>query len=124
MRQVKQGEWVQPIRRGYLLKCCDCGLVHQLNFRLVKHGRGFCIQFQAFRKSGDDKEKEMNEDQEAISKACWVIKERTKHWPTDVAFEVAMTTLLNIANATYADDRNAQDVARDGLDALEEAVKP
>lgn len=45
----KDGEWVQPIRRGYLMKCCDCGLVHRLNFRLVKTGRGQKIQFQAFR---------------------------------------------------------------------------
>jgi hypothetical protein len=43
------GEWVQPRRRGYYMKCCDCGLVHRLNFRLVRHGRGRKIQFQAFR---------------------------------------------------------------------------
>lgn len=42
---VKAGEWVQPVRRGYRMACCDCGLVHILNFR-VKDGR---IQFQAFR---------------------------------------------------------------------------
>lgn len=47
--QVKDGQWVQPIRRGYRMKCCDCGLVHILNFRLVKTTRGNFIQFQAFR---------------------------------------------------------------------------
>lgn len=41
----KAGEWVQPVRRGYQLECCDCGLVHRLNFR-VYHGR---VQFQAWR---------------------------------------------------------------------------
>ena len=46
---VEAGEWVQPIRRGYRMMCCDCGLVHRLNFRLVKWGRGRKIQFQAFR---------------------------------------------------------------------------
>ena len=42
---VQAGEWIQPIRRGYKMSCCDCGLVHVLNFRLRK-GR---IQLQAFR---------------------------------------------------------------------------
>ena len=30
--------WVQPIRRGYKLACCDCGLVHTTDFR-VRDGR-------------------------------------------------------------------------------------
>lgn len=41
----KAGEWVQPVRRGYRLACCDCGLVHTMDFRVVK-GR---IQFRAYR---------------------------------------------------------------------------
>ncbi len=49
-RQVEAGEWVQPIRRGYKLVCCDCDLVHTVNFRLAKKSNGACfIQFQAFR---------------------------------------------------------------------------
>lgn len=48
-KQVKSGEWQQPIRRGYLMACCDCGLVHRLNFRLAKRGPRNYIQFQAFR---------------------------------------------------------------------------
>ncbi len=39
------GEWVQPYKRNYLLKCCDCGLTHRLNFRIRKQR----IEFQAFR---------------------------------------------------------------------------
>lgn len=39
------GEWVQPVRRGYKLRCCDCGLVHRMDFRL-RSGR---IQFRAWR---------------------------------------------------------------------------
>ena len=48
---VKSGEWVQPKRRGYLMQCCDCGLIHRLNFRLIesKDGKRHWIQFQAFR---------------------------------------------------------------------------
>jgi hypothetical protein len=39
------GEWVQPVGRGYKMACCDCGLVHKLDFR-TRNGR---IQFRAFR---------------------------------------------------------------------------
>lgn len=36
--EPKAGEWQQPIRRGYKLCCCDCGLVHTMDFK-VKNGR-------------------------------------------------------------------------------------
>ena len=36
--QVTDGETVFPARRGYRMMCCDCGLVHRVNFRLVPHG--------------------------------------------------------------------------------------
>lgn len=26
-------EWVMPIPKGYLMKCCDCGLVHEMQFK-------------------------------------------------------------------------------------------
>jgi len=26
--------WVQPIEQGYKMACCDCGLVHQMDFRI------------------------------------------------------------------------------------------
>lgn len=42
-RPVRDGEWVQLVRRGYWVACCDCGLVQRLNFRL-RTGR---IQFQS-----------------------------------------------------------------------------
>lgn len=44
-QKPEAGEWVQPIRRGYKLACCDCGLVHNLDFRVLR-GR---VQFRAFR---------------------------------------------------------------------------
>ena len=28
-------EWVSPIMNGYRLECCDCGLVHEFQFRVV-----------------------------------------------------------------------------------------
>lgn len=27
--------WVRPIRKGYKMACCDCGLVHDMDFRIV-----------------------------------------------------------------------------------------
>jgi len=31
--QVKDGEWFKPMpQRGHLMKCCDCGLVHKMDF--------------------------------------------------------------------------------------------
>lgn len=43
--KVEDGEWVQPVTTGYGMACCDCGLVHRLNFR-IHEGH---IQFQASR---------------------------------------------------------------------------
>ena len=46
--EPQEGEWVQPARKGYKFRCCDCGLVHNLDFRIVGNKRKF-IQFRAFR---------------------------------------------------------------------------
>jgi hypothetical protein len=32
---LRSGQWEQPIQHGYLLACCDCGLVHRFDFRVV-----------------------------------------------------------------------------------------
>lgn len=29
-------EWVQPVKKGYRAACCDCGLVHEVEFRVYK----------------------------------------------------------------------------------------
>ena len=42
---VPAGAWLQPVRRGYVLTCCDCGLRHVMDFR-VRRGRA---QFRAWR---------------------------------------------------------------------------
>jgi hypothetical protein len=50
MRYHKQvdGEWVRPILKGYRIRCCDCGLVHHIDFRL----RGRHVEFRATRARG------------------------------------------------------------------------
>ena len=49
--QVYDGEWIQPVRRGYRVKCCDCSLVHVIDIRLVAYagGKRRKVQFRAFR---------------------------------------------------------------------------
>lgn len=37
--------WVQPVPNGYKMACCDCGLVHDMDFR-IEDGR---VQFRAKR---------------------------------------------------------------------------
>lgn len=44
-KDLKEGEWVQPKRKGYKMACCDCGLVHKLDFRVVKRR----VQLRAYR---------------------------------------------------------------------------
>lgn len=50
----KAGEWVQPVRKGYRLACCDCGLVHTMDFRVLDWRTGKRVpyakpQFRVFR---------------------------------------------------------------------------
>lgn len=30
----REGEWHRPIEKGYKMCCCDCGLVHTVDFRI------------------------------------------------------------------------------------------
>lgn len=41
----KEGEWIKVIGNSHKIACCDCGLVHKLNFKAKKYG----IYLQAFR---------------------------------------------------------------------------
>lgn len=43
--EVKANTWVQPVKKNYRMACCDCCLVHSLDFRIVKNR----IQFRARR---------------------------------------------------------------------------
>lgn len=40
---VSDGEWITVSKRGYKEQCCDCGLVHRLNFKVDDKG-GIHIQ--------------------------------------------------------------------------------
>lgn len=43
--QITDGEWVPVPKRGFKEQCCDCGLVHRVNFRMVNGG----FEIQTFR---------------------------------------------------------------------------
>jgi hypothetical protein len=49
--------WVQPVRRGYLFACCDCALVHRMDFRIVSDPSGYQqkVQFRVGRHEGQTK---------------------------------------------------------------------
>lgn len=32
----KYSDWEYPIMKKYQMACCDCGLVHEINFKVVK----------------------------------------------------------------------------------------
>jgi hypothetical protein len=43
---VTDGEWIQVPMRGYKEQCCDCALIHRMNFRINAKGK---IEIQTFR---------------------------------------------------------------------------
>ena len=47
--QRYDGDWFRVTLRGHRLMCCDCGLVHRVEFRIVKHGHGNRIEMRAWR---------------------------------------------------------------------------
>jgi hypothetical protein len=32
---IAYGEWIRPRMRDFREQCCDCGLIHRLDFRIV-----------------------------------------------------------------------------------------
>ena len=43
---VTDGEWITVPKRGYKEQCCDCGLIHRMNFKINAKGG---IDIQTFR---------------------------------------------------------------------------
>jgi hypothetical protein len=48
-KKAKDGEWIKPVRRGYKMQCCDCGLVHVIDFKLIPWAAGKKVIFRARR---------------------------------------------------------------------------
>jgi hypothetical protein len=43
---VTDGEWIRVPKRGYKEQCCECALVHRMNFRIIDNKH---IEIQTFR---------------------------------------------------------------------------
>lgn len=43
--KINTNEWVQPVKTNYKMACCDCGLIHEMDFRIIKNR----VQFRARR---------------------------------------------------------------------------
>ncbi len=52
--KVRDNRWIQPIAKGYHMACCDCGLVHRMDFRIVGP-RKPTVQFRVERAVGETK---------------------------------------------------------------------
>jgi hypothetical protein len=37
---ISYGEWTRPRMRDFREQCCDCGLIHRLDFRIVDDRKG------------------------------------------------------------------------------------
>lgn len=48
-KQQYSGDLVRPVMKGYKMRCCECGLVHVLDFFVVRWGRGHKVTFRARR---------------------------------------------------------------------------
>lgn len=46
---VKDGELIKPVRKGYMMACCDCGLVHRMNFYILPYKSGKGVFLRAWR---------------------------------------------------------------------------
>jgi hypothetical protein len=53
---ISYGEWTRPRMTNFREQCCDCGLIHRLDFRIVDArrggraaGRGLRIEFRTRR---------------------------------------------------------------------------
>ena len=46
--QPEEGEWIFPVMEGYKMSCCDCGLVHKIDFRICED-EPKRIEFRVFR---------------------------------------------------------------------------
>ena len=42
-------DWIRPKMKGYRLACCDCGLVHTIDFHVAERDGEFFVEYRASR---------------------------------------------------------------------------
>lgn len=47
--ELEDNEWRKPVMKNFGFACCDCGLVHRLDFKVIRWGRGHKILMRARR---------------------------------------------------------------------------
>ena len=60
VKQIYDGEWVWPRMHSYKIVCCDCGLIHEMDFVVVDEETGVplnggAIMFRSYRKDSKKK---------------------------------------------------------------------
>lgn len=68
--------WNEPIMQGYLMQCCDCGLIHQMEFRVLKRAK------KTKSKNGYWKAEEMPSDKYRISMRAKRIEDHIEYTPS------------------------------------------
>ena len=48
-QQEYDGKWIHPQKKGYKMMCCDCGLVHKVEFQHFPYGNGIAIHYRVWR---------------------------------------------------------------------------
>ena len=48
-KEGKSGRWFHPKKKGYLVMCCDCGLAHEIDFKVVPCGKGHKVMIKVIR---------------------------------------------------------------------------
>lgn len=44
-RQIVDGEWIEPARKGFIHQCCDCALVHITDYAVVDKRTGKSVPY-------------------------------------------------------------------------------
>ncbi len=39
--------WVRPVMKGYKVQCCNCGVIHSVDFKIIRWGRGHKVLLKA-----------------------------------------------------------------------------
>jgi hypothetical protein len=87
-------EWVCPKPEQYFLKCCDCGLVHEAQFRVAKYGEGdYCelvedkdtqAQFRMRRRTTPQQRKPLTDEEiESLADSLEVWNDDSEKWILD-----------------------------------------
>jgi hypothetical protein len=42
--QITEGDWIQPVKKGFKHQCCDCAMVHTTDYRIVEGSVQFRVK--------------------------------------------------------------------------------